>query len=146
MQIAGIQEVLEFTRVTKVPRSADYMMGVLNLRGQIVPVIDLRRYLELDVTEPTVDSCIIIVEVVLDGEKSWVGLLADRVHEVVELDADQVEAPPKIGNKIGRQFIHGIVEHDEKFIILLSLQRLFSAGELRYLMDTGSADDVEGLS
>ncbi|HVL02498.1 MAG TPA: chemotaxis protein CheW [Dongiaceae bacterium] len=130
MEISNIQEVLEYHKVTPVPRTPDYMLGVINLRGQVVPVIDLRRYFDMQTTDPTVDSCIIIVEMEIEAEKTAIGLLADRVKEVLELNSSDINPPPKLGNKIDNQFIYGVARHDNQFIILLKIHRIFSDNEL----------------
>lgn len=140
MEISNIQEVLEYHKVTAVPRTPDYMLGVINLRGQVVPVIDLRRYFDMATTEPTVDSCIIIVELEIEGEKTALGLLADRVKEVLELSTTDINPPPKLGNKVDSQFIYGVARHDDQFIILLKIHRIFSDTEMKDVADIAASD------
>lgn len=139
--ISQVQEVLEYTDVTKVPRTPEFMRGVINLRGNVVPVIDLRLQFGMGATEPTIDTCIIIVEVLIDGETTVLGILADSVQEVVELDENQMEPPPRLGNRIDTHFIEAMGKCNEQFLIILDMQRVFSSDELSHI--SGHATDVD---
>jgi purine-binding chemotaxis protein CheW len=130
LDIGTVREVLDFTRVTEVPQTPDFMRGVINLRGSVVPVMDLRRKFGLPAAEQTVNTCIIIVEVALDGEKTVLGALADSVQEVLDLEPGQIEPPPRIGMNLNANFIKGMGKRDERFIIILDIDRVFSATEL----------------
>ena len=130
LAIGKVREVLDFTNVTKVPRTPDYMRGVINLRGSVVPVVDLHMKFGLEQTEKTVNTCIIIVEIDMDGETTVLGALADSVQEVVELEPDQIEPAPKIGTKLNTEFIKGMGKREEEFIILLDIDKVFSHTEL----------------
>lgn len=134
--IGQIQEVLEYRRVTPVPRTPDFMLGVINLRGNVVPVVDLRRQFAMKVTEPTVDTCIVIVDVMVDGEKTPMGILADAVREVIELGHEQVTPPPRIGSRIDTRFISGMGKHDDDFIVILNLPEIFSRDQMEEVLDT----------
>ncbi|WP_288365354.1 chemotaxis protein CheW [uncultured Marinobacter sp.] len=131
VEISGIQEVLEYRRITQVPRTPDFMLGVINLRGKVIPVVDLRQHFRMQVTEPTIDTCIVIVNVEVDGEDTPLGILTDRVQEVVELDGADISPAPRIGNRIDSQFIEGMARYDDHFIILLRLSEIFSSDELQ---------------
>lgn len=128
--ISKVREVLDFTTITRVPQTPAYMRGVINLRGSVVPVIDLHHKFGLAQTEQTVNTCIIIVEVEMEGEITVLGALADSVQEVVEMNPDQIEPAPKIGTKLNTEFIRGMGKRDEQFIILLDIDKVFSAAEL----------------
>lgn len=129
--IGKVREVLEFSSVTKVPRTPDFMRGVINLRGSVVPVIDLRLKLGLSRTEATIDTCIIIIEVETADERLVLGAMADSVQEVVELDPKSIEPPPRIGTRVNIDFIRGIGNRDEQFVILLDINRVLTGEELR---------------
>lgn len=131
VDISGIQEVLEYRQVTHVPRTPAFMLGVINLRGKVIPVVDLRRQFGMQVAEPTVDTCIVILSVVIDGENTPLGVLADRVHEVVELSESEINPPPRLGSRVRSEFISGMARQEESFIILLDLERIFSSEELQ---------------
>ncbi|MCP4074911.1 MAG: chemotaxis protein CheW [Gammaproteobacteria bacterium] len=141
--ITQIREVLEYSRVTKVPRTPDYMRGVINLRGSVVPVVDLRLQFEMEETEPTVDTCIIIVEVEIDGQPSILGALADSVQEVIELRRDQLEPAPRIGTRVNTAFIRAIGKYDDNFVIILDMNKVFSVDELLDLKDGSNMSSAE---
>ncbi|MBE7415777.1 MAG: chemotaxis protein CheW [Deltaproteobacteria bacterium] len=130
LDITQVREVLDFTTVTKVPRTPDFMRGVINLRGSVVPVVDMRLKFCMSRTEQTVNTCIIIVEISLDGEKLVIGALADSVQEVIEIEPGQIEPPPRIGTRLNTEFIKGMGKRDEQFIIILDIDRIFSSDEL----------------
>lgn len=130
IDVAKVREVLDFTSITKVPRTPDFMSGVINLRGNVVPVVDLRLCFEMSKTEKTVNTCIVVVEVILEGESTIIGALADSVEEVIDLEPDQIEPAPKIGTQIRTDFIKGMGKRDAQFIMILDIDRVFSAEEL----------------
>jgi len=130
LDISKVREVLDFTAITKVPRTPEFMRGVINLRGNVVPVVDMRLKFGMTKTENTVNTCIIIVEIHLDGETTVLGALADAVQEVIELGAGQIEPAPKIGTRLKTDFIQGMGKRDEGFIIILDIDRVFSTDEL----------------
>lgn len=130
LAINKVREVLDFTSVTRVPQTPDYMRGVINLRGSVVPVIDLNAKFAMTQTEKTVNTCIIIVEIEMDGETTILGALADSVQEVLDLEPEQIEPAPKMGTKLNTEFIKGMGKRDEQFVILLDIDRVFSTTEL----------------
>jgi purine-binding chemotaxis protein CheW len=138
LDIAKVREVLEYTTVTKVPRTPDFMCGVINLRGGVVPVVNMRLKFGMPDAEKTVNTCIIIVEVKLDGETTVLGALADSVQEVMDLEPDQIEPAPKIGTRLNTDFIKGMGKHDNKFIMILDIDKVFSADELALVQGSGS--------
>lgn len=136
LNISGIKEVLDNRDITKLPKTPDFMRGVINLRGQVVPVIDLKLKFGLAETEFTVDTCIIIVEVELEGgEHTLLGVLADSVREVIELLPDDIDPPPKIGTGVDAAFIYGMGKYDDDFIIIINVKRLFTIEELTSVSD-----------
>jgi len=145
LDITKVREVLDFTTVTKVPRTPDFMRGVINLRGSVVPVVDLRLKFGMTKTEKTVNTCIIIVEVNVDNETTILGALADSVQEVMDLEPDHIEPAPKIGTKLRTDFIKGMGKRDEHFVILLDIDKVFSTDELA-LVQTKQAEALTGES
>jgi purine-binding chemotaxis protein CheW len=123
--------------IAKVPQTPDFMLGVINLRGTVVPVVDMRLKLAMTRTETTVNTCIIIVEIEIDGETTVLGALVDSVQEVMDLDPDQIEPPPRIGTRLNTKFIKGMGKREEKFIIILDIDKVFSADELAMALDMG---------
>jgi purine-binding chemotaxis protein CheW len=139
VDIAKVREVLEFTRVTKVPGTPEFMRGVINLRGNVVPVVDMRLKLGLPQTERTVDTCVIITEVVVDGERVVLGALVDSVQEVLDLDGGQIAAPPHIGQRIDESAVHGMGKRGDEFVIILDIDKVFPSGDLKEMREQGRA-------
>jgi purine-binding chemotaxis protein CheW len=143
LDISKVREVLDYTPITRVPRTPEFMRGVINLRGSVVPVVDLRLKLGMTGTEKTVNTCIIITEVTVDNETTVLGALADSVQEVVDLEPGQIEPAPKIGTKLRTEFIKGMGKQNENFIIILDIDQVFSAEELA-LVQTDRVDVLAG--
>ena len=130
LDIGKVREVLDFTTVTKVPRTPDFMRGVINLRGSVVPVVDLRLKFGMSATEKTVNTCVIITEVTVDNDTTVLGCLADSVQEVIDLLPSEISPAPKIGTKLRTEFIRGMGKRDDRFIIILDIDKIFSVDEL----------------
>ena len=130
LDIIKVREVLDFTTVTKVPRTPEFMRGVINLRGSVVPVVDLRLKFGMTKTESSVNTCIIITEVTVDNDTTVLGALADSVQEVLDLEPGSIASPPKIGTKLKTEFITGMGKRDDRFIIILDIDKVFSSDEL----------------
>ena len=139
LDIGKVREVLDFTTVTKVPRTPDFMRGVINLRGSVVPVVDLRLKFGMSATEKTVNTCVIITEVTVDGDTTVLGALADSVQEVIDLLPTDISAAPRIGTKLRTEFIRGMGKRDDRFIIILDIDKVFSSDELA-LVQPGRPD------
>jgi purine-binding chemotaxis protein CheW len=106
------------------------MRGVINLRGSVVPVMDMRLKFGMQGTEQTVNTCIIVVEVLHENEIVVIGALADSVQEVFELEPAQIEPPPRIGTRFNTDFILGMGKNDGQFIMILNIDKTFSSAEL----------------
>ncbi len=130
LDIGKVREVLDFTSVAKVPQTPDFMLGVINLRGTVVPVVDMRLKFAMTRTETTVNTCIIIVEIEIDGENTVLGALVDSVQEVMDLDPDLIEPAPRIGTRLNTKFIKGMGKRDNQFIIILDIDKVFSTDDL----------------
>lgn len=145
VEVTRTREILSVTPVTRVPQTPEYLLGVINLRGQVVPVVDMRLKLGLPAGEETEDTCIIVVEVQIDGEAIVVGALADAVREVLEVRSDQIEPAPRLGTRLKTEFISGMGKVGEQFLILLNIDRVFNSDELAIVQDAGqiNADEVD---
>jgi purine-binding chemotaxis protein CheW len=130
VDIARVREVLDFTEVTKIPLTPAYLRGVINLRGSVVPVADLRLKLGMTRTERSANTCVIIAEIDVDGETTLLGALADSVQEVLALDANEIRPAPRIGTRLNTDCIRGLGNRDDRSIIVLEIDKVFSAGEL----------------
>jgi purine-binding chemotaxis protein CheW len=145
LDIATVREVLEFTKVTKVPQTPEMMIGVINLRGSVVPVIDLRLKFGMGISERTVNTCIIIIEVVLDEEITMIGALVDSVKEVMDMESDQIEPPPKIGTQLNTDFIKGMGKQGDQFVIILDIEKIFSMDELSIVQQVSNKSSSEQI-
>jgi purine-binding chemotaxis protein CheW len=143
LEIGKVREVLDFTTVTRVPNVPEFMRGVINLRGSVVPVVDLRLKFGMKPTEKTVNTCIIIVEINLDGDRTVLGAMADSVQEVLELEADEIEPAPRIGTRLRTDFIHGMGRRGEEFIIILDIDRVFSSEELAVVQEVPEGAGIQ---
>ena len=130
LDIATVREVLELTSITRIPKTPEFMRGVINLRGHAVPVVDMRRKLGMAAGEDTINTCIIIVEVEFDGEKTIMGSLVDSVREVFEMAPNEIEAAPKMGTSVKAEYIRGMGRQDGQFVIILDIAKVFSPEEL----------------
>ena len=122
VDIMQVREVLDYTQITQVPRMPEFMRGVINLRGGVVPVVDLGFKFGMSATKKSVNTCIIIMENTIDGETTLIGALADSVKEVLDLVPDQIEPAPKIGTRLKTGFIKGMGKKNDAFIILLDIE------------------------
>jgi len=127
LDVAKVREILDFTTVTKVPQTPEFMRGVINLRGSVVPVMDLRLKFGMTATEKTVNTCVIVVEMVVEGETMVLGVLADSVQEVIDLEPEQIEPAPRIGTRLNTEFILGMGKHNEQFMMILDIDKVFTA-------------------
>ncbi len=128
--VGKVLSIMEMTKITKVPKTPDYLEGVINLRGQVLPVVDTRIKFGMSPTEYTSNTCIVVMEVDVNEETVQVGTLVDSVQEVIEIEEDQIQPPPSIGNRFKSEFIYGMAKIDEKFIMLLDMDKVFSAEEI----------------
>jgi purine-binding chemotaxis protein CheW len=130
MNIAPIKEILEYPNITAVPRTALHVKGVLNLRGNVVPIIDLSARFYGYSSAVTKYSCIVVVELDLEGERVPMGVLIDALREVVDVQEEDIENTPGFGAKIRNDFIAGIGKVRDEFVIVLNLERVLDIEEL----------------
>ena len=135
INVGCIKEVLGVPRITRVPRMPDYMTGVINLRGNVIPVVDLRLKFGMGATPITEDTGIIVTEVTgmfdeEEDEKIVMGIFSDSVQKVVSIGPSEIEAPPRIGMAIDTDFIAGMGRVDDSFVIMLNIDKALSENEL----------------
>jgi purine-binding chemotaxis protein CheW len=136
--ILSIKEILEYGQPTEVPMMPEYIRGVINLRGAVVPVLDLAARLQRGGAPVTKKTCIVIVEADLAGERQVIGIVVDAVNEVLEIAASEIEAPPAFGTSIRTDYIAGLGKVNGRFVIILNVDRLLSADELAALGGAGT--------
>jgi purine-binding chemotaxis protein CheW len=134
--VSKVLNILEMTKVTKVPKAPNYMKGVINLRGAVLPLIDTRIKFDMPETEYTANTCILVLDIEMNGESVHVGALVDSVQEVLEIDEAQIQPPPSIGTRYKSEFIDGIAKVDEDFIMILNMDLIFSTDELSLLKES----------
>lgn len=145
LEVSKVKEVLEYQFITRVPKTPEYMRGVINVRGGIVPVVDLRLKFNLPAMERTVDTCIVVLEISLDNETITVGTIADNVHEVIEISPENIEPTPKIGTRLDTDFIEGIGKHEDNFLVILNIDRILTAEEISSMADQAHTQASHGL-
>jgi len=131
--ILAIKEIIEYANPTSVPMMPDYLRGVINLRGLVVPVIDLAVRFGKPPSPVTKRTCIVIVEIDLDGERYDIGAMVDAVNAVVDIPAGEIEPPPAFGARIRTDFIAGMGKIDGRFVILLDSRHVLAPAELESL-------------
>ncbi len=130
INVAQVREVLEVSTITRVPSAPDYMRGVVNVRGKAIPVVDLRLRFGLPPTADTLSTRVIVMELQLDGETTVLGGIADSVHEVIELDPSTVNPPPRIAMRWRTEFIQGMSQRGDDFVIILDVNAVFATDQL----------------
>ncbi len=131
--IESIKEIIELGELTTVPMMPGFVRGVMNLRGVVVPVLDLAARFRQAATEPTRRTCIVIFEICADDERHTLGVMVDAVHEVQDVDAAAIDPPPSFGTRVAPEFIRGMARIDTRIVILLDLDRVLSVAELEAL-------------
>ncbi|MBU4524916.1 MAG: chemotaxis protein CheW [Desulfomicrobium sp.] len=135
LETGSVREVIELVPVTRIPKTPPFMRGVINLRGHAVPVVDLRIKFDMPRTQDTVNTCIIIVDVEVEGENCFMGAIVDSVREVFEMTNDQINPPPRMGTSIRTDFIRGMGKQNEEFIMILDIGKVFSQEELALVLE-----------
>jgi purine-binding chemotaxis protein CheW len=143
--ILNVKEIIEYGNLTQIPLMPSFIRGVINLRGSVVPVIDLAARFGGQASTPGRRSCIVIVEVSGDdGVRHDIGVLVDAVSEVLDIPPAEIEPPPSFGAKIRADFIFGMGKIGGKFVIILSIDKVLSVEEIAEL--TSSATDAESAA
>ncbi len=147
VNVAKVLTILELKPITKVPNSPNYMRGVINLRGNVLPVIDMRIKFGMEATEFTKNTCIIVLNIIIDQENIQLGILVDTVDRVLEIKDSEIEESPAIGTKYKTEFIQGMYKLDKGFIMLLNIDLIFSTTELLITKDVEKLEkeDIEKI-
>jgi purine-binding chemotaxis protein CheW len=133
--VLNVVNIQELNRITKVPNSPEYFMGVMNLRGKVLPVVDTKKKLHLGDSDNTENSCILVMELTNQTSRPQIGMLVDGVDEVIEINRQQVQAPPIFDNSLLSNVVCGLCLHgtSDKYILILDINNLLNSGELDYL-------------
>ena len=137
LEILKVREIIGLLEITRVPRTREFVRGVINLRGKVIPVIDLRLKFGMERCETTEQTVIIVVQCQVDGRSLTMGLLVDQVLEVLTIGADDIEPSPALGHAaLDEGFILGVGKHDKRIVFLLDIARILSNDEARDLSST----------
>jgi len=128
--VLRVREIIEYETVTHVPSTPAWIRGVINLRGSVVPVVDLGLKFGLAPSPVTRRTCIVMVDTELDGQRAAMGVVADAVSQVIELGPGDIEAPPSFGTRVRVDFLRGMGKLDGRFVLILDIDRVLSAREL----------------
>jgi len=142
INVTQVLNILQLVQITKVPTAPEYMKGVINLRGTVLPIIDIRIKFGMPPIEYKRDTVILVLNVDIDGETVNAGILVDAVKEVFEINTDEILPPPGIGSKYKSKFIDGVYKmSDDRFVMLLDIDKVFSTDEL--VMMAATTDTTE---
>ncbi|MBN1181247.1 MAG: chemotaxis protein CheW [Bacteroidales bacterium] len=134
--VSKVLNILEMVKVTKVPQAPAYMKGVINLRGQVLPLIDTRLKFGMKETEYNVNTCILVLDIHIQNESVQLGALVDAVLEVIEIEDKDIQPAPSIGSKYKSEFIEGVVQIKDDFVMLLNMDLIFSVDDIIDLNST----------
>ncbi len=135
--------ILEIPYITDVPGAPAYMKGIIDLRGKVLPVIDTKVKMGMPPVEFTKDTCIVVMDINLDDDSLLVGVLVDKVLEVLEFNDEEILPPPNLGSKYHSQFITGIVNRNDKFILIIDIDTVFSLDEINFMRDSSESETLE---
>ena len=138
MGILAIKEIIEYTDLTTVPMTPEYVRGVINLRGAVVPVLDLSVRFGKQPSLATKRTCIVIVEIAAAGERHVMGLVVDAVNAVLDIPAEDIEPPPAFGTRIRTDYILGMAKVNNRFVILLDVTQVLAVDELLAITEAGA--------
>jgi purine-binding chemotaxis protein CheW len=141
LEATHVREILDLAPITEVPNGPPFVSGLINVRGKVVPLADLRLKFGMEQTAPTIDTRIVVIEIDLDGDPTTVGILADKVYEVTEVAGAALEETPRIGMKWRPEFIRCIGKRGTDFIVVLDIERIFSMQTRDEQQATGSAPE-----
>jgi purine-binding chemotaxis protein CheW len=142
IRILKVKEIVEYSTITVVPNTPGWIRGVTNLRGSVVPVIDLAVKFALPASRITKFSCVIITEVMSEGEMLTLGVLADSVSQVLDLSEGDIEDPPPFGTRVKLEYLLGMGRMERKFCLILDIDKVLSADELLAVAESADAEPV----
>lgn len=134
--ILKVQEIIALMQITKVPRMPKFVRGIINLRGRIIPVVDLNLKFGIEGKEDTERTCIVVVQLAHGDEEITMGVLVDSVSDVTDIRSEEIEDTPSFGTAVNTEFIQGIGKTDDEVVILLDVEKLFSDHDLAKVQET----------
>lgn len=149
VNVENVLNILEMTKITKMPKAPDYLLGVINHRGRVLPVIDSRLKFDIEATEITTNTCIIVFEIMRDDNDVNIGAVVDAVKEVLEIESKNIMPIPSIGKYHNTDFLRGMYKTDDGFVMILDIEKVLASEEILDIqqiadqMDTAVVDKVE---
>lgn len=134
LSVDSVINIQELVRITEVPKAPSFMKGVINLRGEALPVIDLRLKLGIPAAAFTQNTCIIVIDVPINEELIRLGVIVDAVLDVTELKEEEIKPPPTMGGKFNADFIVGVAESEDQFLMVLNIEKIFNEDEVNFIM------------
>jgi purine-binding chemotaxis protein CheW len=141
--VLKVHEVLSLVKITPLPSAMDFLSGVINLRGSVIPVVDLHKKFGMPPVENTVDTSIIIVDLVHEGEATLIGALVDAVKGVMRCEKSDLEPPPRFGMQLNANIVQSIAKKDGDFVVILDTERVFSDKELWLVRDQAAEEAMK---
>ena len=126
IEAESVREILDLVPITEVPGASPFVGGLINVRGRVVPLADLRVMFDMDRPPPDKDTRIVVIETEVEGEPTIVGILADKVHDVTDIDAAAIQDAPRVGMRWRPEFVRGIGKRNGGFIVIPNLERIFA--------------------
>ena len=144
LEILKVREIIGYMDITSVPQTPDYVMGVINLRGQVIPVVNLRLKFGMGSIDRTEETCIIVVEIDQEDQQISTGIIVDRVSEVLDISSQDIQESPEFGSKVDTEFILGMGKIGDTVKILLDIDKVISSALLSgFVNDAGSEESEE---
>jgi purine-binding chemotaxis protein CheW len=140
--VTSILNILEMTKITRVPKSPVFMKGVMNLRGSVLPVLDTRIKFGLPETEYTTNTCILVLEILSKNETIQMGAIVDNVQEVLELSDDEIQPPPSIGTNYRSDFLVGMANKNNNFIMIIDVNEVFADYDIINIQELSAESKV----
>ena len=140
IEILKVQEIIGIMKITSVPRTPEYVRGVINLRGKVIPVVDLRLKFSMESIEDTDRTCVIVVQIGDSDQAITMGIIVDEVSEVLKVASDQIEPPPSFGASVQTEFILGMGKVENRVVMLLDVNKVLSQEELSTVVQVGNKD------
>jgi purine-binding chemotaxis protein CheW len=125
IEAGSVREILDLVQITEVPNAPAFVTGLINVRGRVVPLADLRVMFDMDRPPPDQDTRIVVIEIEIDGETTVAGILADKVYDVTDIEAAAIQEAPKVGMRWRPEFVKGIGKRNGNFIVIPDLGRIF---------------------
>jgi purine-binding chemotaxis protein CheW len=133
VNVGQITKILEYTEITRIPNSPRYFKGIINLFGEVVPVFDARLKFGFQEVKRTRETCILILVFDLDGQTVSSGIIVDSVEKVLTIESEKIQSAPVAGKGFNNEFIRGIATHNDEFMVILNLERIFSEEEIKII-------------